>query len=297
MLTVRRDGCTSGTGGRREGCLRACAQPQNPPQNHISRCWCLLKSPKRSKDTSQRSTELKLATGILYCNLCCWGCTFTSNVPDRSRWCPPPILSSDCPTWCPLNQTFQLSPGSDECTVIQGPALLRGPPGGEPHTSQVGNSRLQATSKPGLLDVLRGATDNNLTQTTFDATVQIEGITPCDVARDVSYSAINSAILRITKSEDYSMAGQQWNSQPSLIQPSLKQLSLCLGDKFKSPSKGIKFPIWASGFSDLCQISHCVLLQGVWSLFLIFLPLSSIFETNPPCVWPLFVVGQIFARQ
>ena len=147
MLTVRRDGCTSGTGGRREGCLRACAQPQNPPQNHISRCWCLLKSPKRSKDTSQRSTELKLATGILYCNLCCWGCTFTSNVPDRSRWCPPPILSSDCPTWCPLNQTFQLSPGSDECTVIQGPALLRGPPGGEPHTSQVGNSRLQATSE------------------------------------------------------------------------------------------------------------------------------------------------------
>ena len=49
----------------------------------------------------------------------------------------------------------------------------------------------------------------HLTQTTFDATVQIEGITPCDVARDVSYPAINSAILRITKSEDYSMAGQQ----------------------------------------------------------------------------------------
>ena len=134
----------------------------------------------------------------------------------------------------------------------------------------------------------RGATNNNLTQTTFDATVQIEGswiqdIKPRDVERDVLYSAINSAILRITKSEDYNMAGQQWNSQPSLIQPSLKQLSLCLGDKFKSPSIGIKFPIWASGFSDLCQISHCVLLQGVWSLFLIFLPLSSIFETNPPC--------------
>ena len=178
-----------------------------------------------------------------------------------------------------------------------GSCSRRGPPGGEPHTSQVGNSRLQATSEPAFLDVLRGATNNNLTQTTFDATVQIEGITPCDVARDVSYSAINSAILRITKSEDYSMAGQQWNSQPSLIQPNLKQLPLCPGDKFKSPSIGIKFPIWASGFSDLCQISHCVLLQGVWSLILIFLPLSSIFETNPPCVWPLFVVGQIFARQ
>ena len=64
----------------------------------------------------------------------------------------------------------------------------------------------------------------HLTQTTFDATVQIEGswiqdIKPRDVERDVLYSAINSAILRITKSEDYSMAGQQWNSQPSLIQP------------------------------------------------------------------------------
>ena len=86
----------------------------------------------------------------------------------------PPILSSDCRTWCPLNQTFQLSPGSDECTVIQGPAL-EGGPSGEPHTSQVGNSRLQATSEPAVLDVLRGATNNNLTQTTFDATVQIEG--------------------------------------------------------------------------------------------------------------------------
>ena len=90
-----------------------------------------------------------------------------------------------------------------------GSCSRRGPPGGEPHTSQVGNSRLQATSEPAFLDVLRGATNNNLTQTTFDATVQIEGITPCDVARDVSYSAINSAILRITKSEDYNMAGQQ----------------------------------------------------------------------------------------
>ena len=38
----------------------------------------------------------------------------------------PPILSSDCRTWCPLNQTFQLSSGSDECTVIQGPALEGG---------------------------------------------------------------------------------------------------------------------------------------------------------------------------
>ena len=156
---------------------------------------------KRSK-IGNRHTVLQSALLRMY------NCTFTSNVPDRSRWCPPPILSSDCPTWCPLNQTFQLSPGSDECTVIQGPAL-EGGPSGEPHTSQVGNSRLQATSEPGLLDVLRGATNNNLTQTTFDATVQIEGITPCDVARDVSYSAINSAILRITKSEDYSMAGQQ----------------------------------------------------------------------------------------
>ena len=47
----------------------------------------------------------------------------------------PPILSSDCRTWCPLNQTFQLSPGSDECTVIQGPALLRGPVRRTPHVT------------------------------------------------------------------------------------------------------------------------------------------------------------------
>ena len=146
MLTVRDCGCTSGTGGRKEGCLRACAQPQNPPQNHISRCCCLLKSLKRSKDTSQRSAEVKLATGILIAICVVEDCTFTSNVPDRSRWWRSPILSSDCPTWCPLNQTFQLSPGSDECTVIQGPAL-EGGPSGEPHTSQVGNSRLQATSE------------------------------------------------------------------------------------------------------------------------------------------------------
>ena len=98
-----------------------------------------------------------------------YNCTFTSNVPDRSRWCPPPILSSDCPTWCPLNQTFQLSPGSDECTVIQGPALLRGPVRRTPHVT---SRELSIASN---VRVLRGATNNNLTQTTFDATVQIEG--------------------------------------------------------------------------------------------------------------------------
>ena len=42
-----------------------------PPQNHISRCCCLLNSPKRSKDTSQRSAELKLAT-LAYCLAICF---------------------------------------------------------------------------------------------------------------------------------------------------------------------------------------------------------------------------------